>query len=268
VDKEKDMTARAPRTFVFCVGIATLAGCFATFSLFTSSRLNATASRQSQTALSTDDVSLLDGFRHVEVASISDAVEKVTGRKVYMSHQMRPLFPAKFAGFAVTVLLKKEISHDPAALDGMLAAIDQGAPNSVYVMVVEDGADIAGMGGLMGTAMSARSFSGAVIDGGVRDVAYLQKIGFPVFALGIVPSTSVGHYRFAGANIPVTCDGVSVSAGDIISADADGVVAVPRASAAEVLKVAQDMDFKEHSMYATIEKLKSIVQAVKQFGRL
>ena len=120
----------------------------------------------------------------------------------------------------------------------------------------------------MGTAMSARNFSGAVIDGGVRDVAYLQKIGFPVFGLGIVPSTSVGYYRFAGANIPVICDGVAVNAGDIIAADADGVVAVPRASAAEVLKVAQDMDFKEHSMYATIEKLKSIVEAVKQFGRL
>ena len=121
-----------------------------------------------------------------------------------MSHHMRPIFPTKFAGFAVTVLLKKEANHDPNALDGMLTAIDQGAPNSVYVMVVEDGADIAGMGGLMGTAMSARDFSGAVIDGGVRDVAYLQKIGFPVFGLGIVPSTSVGHYRFAGSNIPVS----------------------------------------------------------------
>jgi len=108
----------------------------------------------------------------------------------------------------------------------------------------------------------------AVIDGGVRDVAYLQKIGFPVYALGIVPSTSVTHYRFAGANIPVVCDGVAVNAADIIVADADGVVVVPRASAPAALKLAQQMDFKEHSMYATIEKLKSIQEAVKQFGRL
>ena len=150
----------------------------------------------------------------------------------------------------------------------MLAAIDQGGPNSVWVMVVQDGADIAGMGGLMGTAMAARNYSGAVIDGGVRDVAYLQKIAFPVYALGIVPSTSVNHYRFAGANVPVVCDGVPVTAGDIVVADADGVVVVPRSKAAEVLAVAQEMDFKEHSMYATIEKLKSIVEAVKQFGRL
>jgi regulator of RNase E activity RraA len=216
----------------------------------------------------TDDASLLDGFRHVEVASVSDALEQITGRKMYMSHHMRPIFPTKFAGFALTVLLKKETNHDPNALDGMLAAIDHGSSNSVYVMVVEDGADIAGMGGLMGTAMNSRNFSGAVIDGGVRDVAYLQKIGFPVYALGIVPSTSVTHYRFAGANIPVVCDGVTVNAADIIVADADGVVVVPRASAPAALKLAQQMDFKEHSMYATIEKLKSIQEAVKQFGRL
>ena len=219
-------------------------------------------------APATDDASLLDGFRHVEVASVSDALEQITGRKMYMSHHMRPIFPTKFVGFALTVLLKKETNHDPNALDGMLAAIDHGSSNSVYVMVVEDGADIAGMGGLMGTAMNSRNFSGAVIDGGVRDVAYLQKIGFPVYALGIVPSTSVTHYRFAGANIPVVCDGVSVNAADIIVADADGVVVVPRASAPAALKLAQQMDFKEHSMYATIEKLKSIQEAVKQFGRL
>ena len=120
----------------------------------------------------------------------------------------------------------------------------------------------------MGTAMQARDFAGAVIDGGVRDTAYLTKIGFPVYALGNVPSTSVGHYRFAGSNVKVICDGVPVNAGDIVVADNDGVVVVPRAQAAKVLSAAQEMDFKEHSMYAYIEKLKSIEEAVKKFGRL
>src|SRR5438552_9304358 len=165
---------------------------------------------------------------------------------MYMSHRMRPIFSTKFAGVALTVQLKKEENQDPGALQGMLAAIDQGGPSSVYVMVVENGVDIAGMGGLMGTAMAARNFSGAVIDGGVRDVAYLQKIGFPVFSLGIVPSTSVRHYRFAGSNIPVTCDGIHIEAGDIVAADMDGVVIVPRAKAAEVLAAAQELDYKEH----------------------
>src|SRR5215469_4253066 len=214
------------------------------------------------------DAALVDGYRHVEVASVSDAMEKLTGQRTYLSHRMRPIFATKFAGFALTVQLKKEENQDPHALDGMLEAIDQGGPNSVYVMAVEDGANIAGMGGLMGTAMQARNFSGAVIDGGVRDVAYLTKIGFPVFSTGPVPSTSVGHYRFDPSNTPLVCDGIAVSAGDIVAADADGVVIVPRAKAAEVLATAQEMDFKEHSMYAYIEKLKSIEEAVKKFGRL
>lgn len=221
-----------------------------------------------QTPPADNAAALLEGFRHVEVASVSDALEQLTGRKMYMSHRMRPLFPAKFVGFAVTVLLKRETNDDPNALNGMLAAIDQGAKDSVYVLVVEDGVDIAGMGGLMGTAMYSREYAGAVIDGGVRDVAYLKKIGFPVYSLGIVPSTSIHHYRFAGANIPVVCDGVEVRAADIVTADQDGVVVVPRAAAQKVLAVAQEMDFKEHSMYAYIEKLKSIEEAVKKFGRL
>jgi len=214
------------------------------------------------------DAALLDGYRHVEVASVSDAMEKLTGQRTYLSHRMHPIFVSRFAGFALTVKLRKEENHDPNALDGMLSAIDHGAPNSVYVMVLEDGADIAGMGGLMGTAMQSRNFAGAVIDGSVRDTAYLQKIGFPVFALGNVPSTSVGHYRFAGANVPVVCDGVQVNPGDIVLADSDGVAIVPRAKAAEVLATAEEMDFKEHSMYAYIAKLKSIQEAVKKFGRL
>jgi regulator of RNase E activity RraA len=87
------------------------------------------------------EADLLEGYRHVEVASVSDAIEKLTGRRMYLSHRMHPIFTSKFAGLAVTVKLKKEENKDPNALSGMLAAIDQGGPNSVYVMVVEDGAD-------------------------------------------------------------------------------------------------------------------------------
>jgi len=212
---------------------------------------------------------LIAQFRRVEVASVSDALEQITGKRMYMSHRMQPIFTTKFAGYARTVELKKdEGNQDPEALTGMLQAIDQGSIDSVYVMVVEDGEDIAGMGGLMGTAMAARGYAGAVIDGGVRDVAYLRKIGFPVFATGIVPSTSVHHYRFAGAQIPVRCNGVLVNPDDIVVADSDGVAVVPKAQAQAVLTLAQQMDYKEHSMYAVIEQLKSIVQAVKKFGRI
>jgi regulator of RNase E activity RraA len=211
---------------------------------------------------------MIEAYRHVEVASVSDAVEQLLHEKRYMSHRMQAIFPTKFAGPALTVELIKEENHDPNALNGMLQAIDNGAPGSVYVMKVQDGADIAGMGGLMGTAMLSRDFVGAVVDGGVRDIPQLKKIGFPVYALGPVPSTSVGHYRFRAANVPILCDGVRVNPGDIVTADQDGVVVVPRAQAAEVLIRAQKLDFSEHSMYPYIDTWHSIEQAVKKFGRL
>lgn len=230
---------------------------------------HARAQSSSTAATPVTDSELIAQFRHVEVASVSDALEQITHKRMYMTHRMQPIFTAKFAGYARTVQLKKdEGNSDPEALTGMLEAIDQGSTDSVYVMVVEDGEDIAGMGGLMGTAMAARGYAGAVIDGGVRDVAYLRKIAFPVFATGIVPSTSVHHYRFAGSQIPVLCNGVSVNPGDIVVADSDGVAVVPRAQGQAVLTLAQQMDYKEHSMYALIEQFKSIVQAVKKVGRL
>jgi regulator of RNase E activity RraA len=215
-----------------------------------------------------DPAAMLAGYRHVEVSSVSDAIEQLTGQRMYMTHHMQPIFTTKFAGYAVTVKMVKEENHDPNALSGMLQAIDHGSKDSVYVMTIPDGVDIAGMGGLMGTAMSAREFSGAVIDGAVRDVAYLRKIGFPVYARGITPATSAGHYRVAGTGVPVVCDGVTVDAGDIVAADSDGVVVVPREIAPKVLVLSQQLDFKEHSMYAFIENTKSIEDAVKKFGRL
>jgi regulator of RNase E activity RraA len=215
-----------------------------------------------------DPALMLEAYKHVEAASVSDAIEQTLHEKSYMSHHMQAIFPTKFAGTALTVKLVKQENHDPDALSGMLKAIDSGVPGSVYVMQVEDGADIAGMGGLMGTAMFARGFSGAVIDGGVRDIPQLKRIGFPVYSTGPVPSTSVTHYKFGGANIPIDCDGVRVAPNDIIVADQDGVVVVPREHAAEILLLAQKLDNSEHSMYPYIEKFRSIVEAVKQFGRL
>jgi regulator of RNase E activity RraA len=215
-----------------------------------------------------DPARMLEAFRHVEAASVSDAEEQLLHQKHYMSHRMQPIFPTKFAGTALTVLLKKEENRDPDALSGMLAAIDSGGPGSVYVMKVEDGADIAGMGGLMGTAMFARGFVGAIVDGGVRDLPQLKKIGFPVYSTGAVPSTSVSHYRFGGVNVPLEIDGTRVEADDVIVADQDGVVVVPRAHAVEILLLAQKLDNSEHSMYPYIEKFHSIVEAVKEFGRI
>ena len=209
------------------------------------------------------------GFDTVEVSSVSDAMEQLYGQRAYMSHEMRPLAPAKFAGPAITVMLKKEEHKDgSAASQGMLDAIDAGKPGSVYVMVLENGADYAGIGGLMATAMKYRGFAGAVIDGAVRDLPQIHKLQFPVFSRGVAPSTTINHFRVVGTNIPVTCAGVLVNPGDIVTADEDGIAVVPRARAAEVLKKSQALDNTEHSMIPFIEKYRSIKEAVAKFGRI
>ena len=210
---------------------------------------------------------LIDAYRHVEVASVSDALEQLYNKRSFMSHRIHAISDGKIAGFAVTVQMDKVEGSPPAAVTPMQEVLDNGPANSVYVMSVQDGDDIAGIGGLMATAMNARGYTGAVIEGGVRDVAYLKKIAFPVYASGVVPSTSVGHYRATG-NVPVTAGGVRVNPGDIVVADADGVVVVSKDIAAEVLVKAQALDQTEHSMYGYIEKLRSLQEAVKRFGRL
>ncbi len=212
---------------------------------------------------------LIEGFKLTEVASVADAMEQLYGKKAYMSHDMRPLFPTKFAGRATTVLLKKEENQEGSpALKGMLDTIDEAGPGAVYVMKLENGLDYAGLGGLMSTAMKYRGLAGAIVDGGMRDTPQVTKLQFPVFSRGIVPSTTVNHFRFAGKNVPVMCAGVEVRVNDIIVADMDGVAVVPSEHAADVLKKAQQLDESEHSMYPFIEKYKSIREAVAKFGRL
>jgi 4-hydroxy-4-methyl-2-oxoglutarate aldolase len=215
------------------------------------------------------EVSLVEGFRTVEVASVSDAMEQLYGQRGYMSHDMRPLSTTKFAGPAVTVQLKKEEHKEgSAASQGMLDAIDNSPAGSIYVMVLEDGLDYAGIGGLMATAMKYRGFAGAVIDASVRDTPQIRKLQFPVFSRGVAPSTTINHYRVTGVNVPVTCAGVRVNPGDIVTADEDGVAVVPIAKAPEVLKKSQELDDTEHRMIPFIEKFRSIREAVKQFGRI
>lgn len=212
---------------------------------------------------------LVDEFTRVEAASVADALEQLYGLRNYLPHQFRPVESAKFAGRAVTVQLRREEHHDgSAAQQGMIDAIDRGAPGSVYVMAMDGAEDFAGIGGLMATTLKARGFAGAVVDGGVRDLPQIGKLRFPVFARSTAPSTTVNHFRFAGGNVPVTIGGVTIAPGDIVVADLDGVVVVPQDKAAAVLKKAQELDNSEHAMIPYIEKYRSLQAAVRQFGRL
>ncbi len=213
--------------------------------------------------------SLIEGFRQTEVSSVADAIEQLYGKQNYMTHDMRALFKTKFAGPAITVMMKKEDHKEgSAASQGMIDAIDTAPAGSVYVIVLEDGLNYAAIGGLMVTAMKVRGLAGAVVDGSIRDLPQIQRLQFPVYGRGVSPGTTVGHYRCAGINIPVTCAGVKINPRDIITADEDGVVVVPREHAEEILKKAQELDFTEHSTYPFIERYRSLKEAVAKFGRI
>jgi hypothetical protein len=130
-----------------------------------------------------DPAPMIDAYRHVEAASVSDAEEQLQHQKHYMSQRMQSIFPTKFADAALTVRFKKEENSEPAALPGTLTSIDNGARLDLRYED-RDAEDIAGMGGLMGTGMFARGFVEVVIDGGVRDLPQLKRNMFPVYATG------------------------------------------------------------------------------------
>src|SRR4051794_24880548 len=114
------------------------------FSLIVISLLLAAALSLRNAHAQSGSATLADGFKLVEVASVADAMEQLYGVRAYMSHDMRPLGVTKFAGPAVTVLLRKDENKEGSrAIQGMLDTIDEAPPGSVYVMVVENGLDYA-----------------------------------------------------------------------------------------------------------------------------
>jgi 4-hydroxy-4-methyl-2-oxoglutarate aldolase len=221
---------------------------------------------------------LLDAFRKVPVASVSDAVDQVSKKRGFLYHDMRAIFETHIAGRAVTALLRPLSKAGGAAsptlgVSHSVQAIDESGPGQVVVIVIEDGPDvsgldIAGIGGLMATDAKARGLEGAIIDGGARDAGEIAQMGFPVFSRSLIPSTSVGRYTSVSKNEPVTCAGVTISPGDIIVGDRDGVVAVPKEQAQAVLKRAQEIDAREAQMFPLIRKFKSLAKVVEMFQRI
>lgn len=214
---------------------------------------------------------LLAGFLSSTVASVADAVDQVTGRRGFLNHDMRPRIPGKFVGRARTALIK------PAPPDKALPAlavkhsvemIEDAKPGEVGVIVMEDGLNVAAIGGLMATAAVSRGMAGMILDGGVRDLEEIRALGLPVFARSVTPATAVGRYASVAKDIPVECAGVTISPGDIIVAGEDGVVAVPAARAEEVLKKSKEIDDRESKMVPFIQKFKSLSKAIAAFDRI
>jgi len=211
---------------------------------------------------------IVKGFREVATASVADAVDKLAGKRGYMDHPIKPRINDKrVVGPAVTVLEgpTKEFVPPQHALD----LIDSAVPGSVMVIGINGEADVAIWGGLMTAGAYARGFEGAVLDGGVRDITEIRRdYDFPVFSRSASPGTTLGRFKTLGSNIPVVCGGIEVHPGDIIVADIDGVVVVPKALAAEVLKMSQEIDKRELEQAKLIVQARSLKEGLAKYGRI
>lgn len=194
--------------------------------------------RSIRTAATSEDLRLFQKIgRQLYTAVISDSLDELGYRNQAMSHSIRPLLPEVcVAGWARTILCVDvdEIPEDPYAVE--IEAVDSLLTGEVAVISTGGSIQNAPWGELLSTASMARGARGAVVDGLVRDVKKIEKIGFPVFATGIKPVDSKGRGLVVNYNVPVVCGGVNVYPGDLIAGDYDGVVAIPAVLVPEVLE--------------------------------
>ena len=208
-------------------------------------------------------------FARIYTAAITDVMDEMGLKRQTLPASIQPLSSGmRTAGYAFTAR-GRSYTGSPHERDqtlrrflGMLGAVPA---ESVLVLAAHDNV-AAHFGELSAAWFRARKVRGAVIDGATRDAAAIMRMGFPTFVRYRTPQDSVPRWRVADWGQPVTIGSVRVSLGDVVVADLDGVVIVPRRAAQEVLRRCEKLVGTENRVRSAVARGMTPLAAYQKFG--
>lgn len=214
-------------------------------------------------------ITLSDIRRKLSTALLSDALDSIGRRSQSPRVDLRPFTSiALLAGRARTTLWADMAYADPSPYELELAAVDSLRPDDVLVAAASGSLRSGVWGELLSTAALNGGCAGALVDGAIRDVAKMRKMGFPVFARGVSPCDSRDRQRVIAIDVPVEVGGVIIHPGDLVLADEDGAVIVPRDLEEEAVRRAWEKAHAEDAVREAIRGGMKAEAAFRKFGTL
>ncbi len=212
----------------------------------------------------------LDHVRqHLYSAVICDALDRLGFPRQSPRVALMPLtVEQKLVGRCKTTLWCDLYHVDPHPYELELRAVDSCQADDVLICAAAGSMRSGIWGELLTTAARNRGCVGAIVDGAVRDRAAMRQLQFPVYARGTSPYDSQNRQRVVDLDIPVEIDGVIFAPGDLVIADLDGVVVVPRTVEEEVLRAAWQKVHSENLTRNAIHQGMLATEAYARFGVL
>ncbi len=207
--------------------------------------------------------------QHLSCAVVCDALDGLGLRHQCPRVPIRPLTTSTLlAGRCKTTLWADMAHEDPRPYELELRAVDECNPDDVLLAAAGGSMRSGIWGELLSTAARNRGCVGAIVDGAVRDLAVMRRMGFAVFARGVCPYDSKNRQRVVDLDVVVEIDGVRFCPGDLVLADEDGVVVVPREAEAEAIGRAWDKVHAENVVRDAIRAGMKAGDVFRKYGIL